>query len=143
MKALLHLFIPPLTLVVFLFFFKGHYDYLLENLLRGFLYSRESLPRLVKFEVVDVKPISYNITFLEKMLPKRPIYFGRGEKLPPPPQYRVSFIYVGKEKRFAIINGKLYQEGDKLGKYEFIEKIKEGKIKLRGRWGERWLKLSY
>ncbi|WP_457639301.1 hypothetical protein [Persephonella sp.] len=59
----------------------------------------------------------------------------------PPPQYRISFIYIGKEK-YTIIDGKLYSEGDRLPSDEKIIKITKSGVLLKGRWGERWIEFS-
>ncbi|WP_457641188.1 hypothetical protein [Persephonella sp.] len=57
----------------------------------------------------------------------------------PPPNYKISFIYIGINKRFAIINGKLYRENDRISKDERIIRIERNKILLFGKWGERWI----
>lgn len=56
-----------------------------------------------------------------------------------PPSYRVTFTYVGPRKSYAIINGRLFKEGDPVSPAERIVKITREGVLLSGRWGERWL----
>ncbi len=58
-----------------------------------------------------------------------------------PPQYRVIFTYVGLIKSYAIINGRLLKEGDKVSNVERIIKIKKDGVLLSGKWGKRWIKV--
>jgi len=57
----------------------------------------------------------------------------------PPPQYKISFIYIGKN-RYAIIDKKLFKEGDRISPDEKIVRITKDGILLNGKWGERWIK---
>ncbi|WP_457627668.1 hypothetical protein [Persephonella sp.] len=59
----------------------------------------------------------------------------------PPPAYRISFIYIGNGS-YAIINGRLYKEGDRISPDEKIIKISPDGVLLRGKWGDRWIKFS-
>ncbi len=58
-----------------------------------------------------------------------------------PPQYRVTFTYVGLKKNYAIINGMLFREGDPVSPDERVVKITREGVLLSGRWGERWLRV--
>ncbi len=58
-----------------------------------------------------------------------------------PPQYRVIFTYVGLIKSYAIIDGRLLKEGDKVSNVERIIKIKKDGVLLSGKWGKRWIKV--
>ncbi len=66
---------------------------------------------------------------------------AQGETEEPPPNYKLSFVYIGKNKKFAVIDGKLYMEGDLLPSEEKILKIRKDSILLTGKWGERWVKV--
>ncbi|SNZ02884.1 Type II secretion system protein B [Persephonella hydrogeniphila] len=57
----------------------------------------------------------------------------------PPPEYKISFIYIGKN-RYVIINNRLYKEGDRISPDEKIVRITKDGILLNGKWGERWIK---
>jgi len=58
-----------------------------------------------------------------------------------PPSYRVTFTYVGALRSFAIIDGKLFREGDMVSENEKIVKINRDGVLLSGKWGERWIKI--
>ena len=58
-----------------------------------------------------------------------------------PPQYRVTFTFVGAVRSFAIIDGRLFREGDMVSENEKIVKIKRDGVLLSGKWGERWIKI--
>lgn len=64
-------------------------------------------------------------------------------ELPPTPKYLVSSIFVGKIRQFAVINDKVVKIGDKLSYGEEIINIKDGKILVKGKWGDRWLFVNY
>ncbi|NPA58428.1 MAG: hypothetical protein GXN94_03935 [Aquificae bacterium] len=89
------------------------------------------------FEIIlEIRP------YQEKVhLPDRDGRERQTVKQEQPPQYKVSFIYIGKG-RYAIINGKLYKEGDILPSDEKIVKITKNGVLIKGKWGDRWLKFS-
>ena len=62
----------------------------------------------------------------------------------PPPQtagMRVSFILVNQKNKLAIIDGKFMHEGDMIEKHR-IARIEKDKVLLKGKEGEKWLKLD-
>ncbi|RLJ70129.1 hypothetical protein BCF55_0393 [Hydrogenivirga caldilitoris] len=59
-----------------------------------------------------------------------------------PPQYTLSFTYVGEKKKYAIINDTLVKEGDMLSMEERVVKITREGVLLSGKWGKRWLRVS-
>jgi hypothetical protein len=65
------------------------------------------------------------------------------EIVPPPEnaEKRVSFILVDQKKRLAIIDGKFVHEGDVIDKHR-IARIEKDKVLLKGKEGEKWLKLD-
>ena len=115
---------------------------------------REDLMRKINRETeVSVKPITavdlqtlrtaQRLTSPLASLPVVPYVpqQAQEETKEPPPNYKLSFVYVGRSKKFAVINGKLYKEGDLLPSEERILKIRKDSILLTGKWGERWIKL--
>lgn len=65
------------------------------------------------------------------------------EMVPPPEtaEKRVSFILVDQKKKLAIIDGKFVHEGDVIDKHR-IARIEKDKVLLKGKEGEKWLKLD-
>jgi hypothetical protein len=65
------------------------------------------------------------------------------EMVPPPEtaERRVSFILVDQKKKLAIIDGKFVHEGDVIDKHR-IARIEKDKVLLKGKEGEKWLKLD-
>jgi len=65
------------------------------------------------------------------------------EMVPPPEnaEKRVSFILVNQKKKLAIIDGKFVHEGDVIDKHR-IARIEKDKVLLKGKEGEKWLKLD-
>jgi hypothetical protein len=65
------------------------------------------------------------------------------EMVPPPEtaEKRVSFILVDQKKKLAIIDGKFVHEGDVIDKHKII-RIEKDKVLLKGKEGEKWLKLD-
>jgi hypothetical protein len=65
------------------------------------------------------------------------------EMVPPPDiaEKRVSFILVNQRKRVAIIDGKFVHEGDVIDNHK-IAKIEKDKVLLKGKEGEKWLKMD-
>ncbi len=62
------------------------------------------------------------------------------EKIPEkPPYYKLIFTLIGARKKYAIIDGRLFTEGDRISPYERVEQIREKKVLLSGKWGKRWL----
>lgn len=60
-----------------------------------------------------------------------------------PPRYKVSSILKGEDRTFAVINGKIYRQGDKISENEEIARIEVRRILLRGKWGERWIYVNF
>ncbi|MGD9809139.1 MAG: hypothetical protein AB7E76_06115 [Deferribacterales bacterium] len=68
---------------------------------------------------------------------------NKGEALPPAPQYTLSTVFIGKAKRFAVLNEKVIRIGDTLDSGESVSAIEDGKVLLEGRWGTRWIFVKY
>lgn len=58
-----------------------------------------------------------------------------------PPNYELSFTYISSGKKYAIINGMLFTEGQNVSSEERIIKITKEGVLLSGKWGKRWLKV--
>ncbi len=63
------------------------------------------------------------------------------EKVPPPPVYRISLIYIRDGKKYVVINGRILTEGSRLSDKEYIVKIEKDGVLVNGAWGYRWIKL--
>lgn len=91
----------------------------------------------VKFDTKVVEALSHiNLkpVFKEELEKKEPA----GETLKKPPSYSLQFVFIGR-KRYAIVNGKLFMEGEHISPDEKIVKITKRGVLLYGRWGKRWL----
>ncbi|NPA42014.1 MAG: general secretion pathway protein GspB [Aquificae bacterium] len=55
--------------------------------------------------------------------------------------YELRFVFVGKRERYAIINGKLVREGEKLYEGVRVLKITPDGVLLSGKGGRRWVYL--
>jgi len=64
-------------------------------------------------------------------------------EMAPPEQVerKVSFIMVDQKRRLAIIDGRFVHEGDVIDKLK-IAKIEKNRVLLKGKEGEKWLKLD-
>jgi hypothetical protein len=106
-----------------------------------FSFAYENTPRITERKqsaVSSVKnPIDPTKTS-EQGFPKASL-----EEIVPPPatEKRISFILINKNRRLAIIDGKLVHEGDKVDKHT-IARIEKDKILLKNKEGEKWLKLD-
>ena len=54
---------------------------------------------------------------------------------------KVSFIMVDRNRRLAIIDGRFVHEGDVIDKLKIV-KIEKNRVLLKGKEGEKWLKLD-
>jgi hypothetical protein len=57
-------------------------------------------------------------------------------------EYKLESVFIGSQKRFAVIGGEVLKTGDRLGP-ETIADIQKGKVLLTRQRGERWLYVSY
>jgi hypothetical protein len=106
-----------------------------------FSFAYENTPRITERKqsaVSSVKnPIDPTKTS-EQGFPKASL-----EEIVPPPatEKRISFILINKNRRLAIIDGKLVHEGDKVDNHT-IARIEKDKILLKNKEGEKWLRLD-
>jgi len=61
----------------------------------------------------------------------------------PAPEHKLRSVFVGKMKRFAVINDKMYRVGDILPSGEVLSEIDSGRVLVSGKWGKRWLFVKY
>ncbi len=94
------------------------------------------------FQVVDIGDVLKEARVLAEIkvvTREEEDLYEEEDKALEPPNYRLTFTFVGK-RRYAIIDGNLYREGDKL-KYERLIKVEKNRVLLDGRWGKRWVYL--
>lgn len=60
-----------------------------------------------------------------------------------PPVYKISSILVGDGKALAVIDGKIYRKNHKVSENEYIKHIDARKILFDGKWGERWVFVTF
>jgi hypothetical protein len=63
--------------------------------------------------------------------------------LPPMPIHKVTGIFLGEHRKYSIINDKVISLGGRLDSGEVLARIENGKVLLKGKWGERWVYLGY
>ncbi len=113
-----------------------------------FLKRSKELPGVPDFQFQEVKLDRRAFEVLRSIELKRkvevPVERAEAQEVqrPPekPPAYRVQFVFLG-EKKYAIIDGRLFKEGDPVSPEEKIVKITRKGVLLSGRWGKRWLYL--
>jgi len=144
-KEILFIIFPIITAVFISILITGYFK---NFLLSGVINDRLSSPRAIStgdiFEYVKTPFISREL--FENIIDIRP-YAETIKEYPEsqteiqqnPPDYTVSFIYIGRNK-YAIINGKLYSEGEILPSDEKIIRITKRGVLLKGKWGDRWLR---
>ncbi len=143
---LILLLVLPLIFPVLPVFLKGN----LEDSLNKIIYSHLEPQFKLIIEYPEVEPDykqvkSINISLIEKSLdivPYKEETISEKKIKEPPPDYKIRFIYIGINKKFVMINGKLYRENDRISKDERIKKIEKDRILLTGKWGERWILFS-
>ena len=105
-------------------------------------FNDEQTPRLLEkqqLSAVSAKnPIDVSLQS-EQLFPETSLT----EVAPPPSsaEKKVSFILINQKNRWAIIEGKFVHEGDVIDKQR-IAKIEKNKVLLKGKEGEKWLKLD-
>ncbi len=141
-KEILLLFLPVIV--------GGFLSIVFYPFLQNILYSlfEKNLNYSLKIPEIDFKirksPKIYQETvssLLEIKPYKAPLQMDRPANINknPAPSYKISFIYIGKNK-YVIINNKLWSEGDTLPSGEKILRITRNGILVTGKWGERWIK---
>ena len=107
-----------------------------------FNFTYEHIPDISERQPLSVSSIRNPVDLRrggEQGFPKTAL----AEMVPPPEntEKRVSFILVNQKKKLAIIDGKFVHEGDVIDKHR-IARIEKDKVLLKGKEGEKWLKLD-
>jgi Cu/Ag efflux pump CusA len=107
-----------------------------------FNFAYERVPDISERQALSVSSIRNPVNLRrggEQVFPKTAL----AEIVPPPEtaEKRVSFILVDQKKRLAIIDGKFVHEGDVIDNHK-IAKIEKDKVLLKGKEGEKWLKMD-
>lgn len=55
------------------------------------------------------------------------------------PVYTLNMVFIGNQKRFAVIDGITVREGDALPTGEVVTRLEQGRVQVKGAWGERWI----
>jgi hypothetical protein len=106
-----------------------------------FSFTYENTPRITERKPLAVSSVKNPIDptkTSEQGFPKASL-----EEIVPPPatEKRISFILINKNRRLAIIDGKLVHEGDNVDNHT-IARIEKDKILLKNKEGEKWLRLD-
>ncbi|WP_457634558.1 hypothetical protein [Persephonella sp.] len=133
--------VSPLIAGVFIFILLN--DLIKQKIIEHWGSYLNYYPEIIDIEFTEKKEKKVDIEFLQTVLNIKPYSVKTANKVKtpekPPPFYKISFIYIGKN-RYTIINGKLFTEGEKVSPEEKIVRISKEGVLLKGKWGERWIK---
>ena len=106
-----------------------------------YTFRYENIPKIAERSPARVSSLKSPIVLSRssKGFPETPL-----AELSPPPsmeEKRVSMILVNRNKKIAIIDGKLVKEGDVIDQNR-IARIEKDKVLLKNKEGEKWLKLE-
>ena len=138
-KELVYLSFPIILWVMFYF--------VTVDFFKDFVTAKWKLPNPTQPETFSVpykiRTENINLSEIESIITVKPYKASvkpkTAQKKESPPQYKISFIYIGKD-RYVIINGKLLKEGENISRDEKIIKIYRDGVLLKGKWGERWIR---
>ncbi len=138
-KELVYLSFPIILWVMFYF--------VTVDFFKDFVTAKWKLPNPAQPETFSVpykiRTENINLSEIESIITVKPYKAAvkpkTAQKKESPPQYKISFIYIGKD-RYVIINGKLLKEGENISRDEKIIKIYRDGVLLKGKWGERWIR---
>ena len=68
---------------------------------------------------------------------------GENGELEKPPVVKVSLVFKGQNREYAVVNGQVMKPGDITEDNEEIVKLEKGRVLLRGLWGDRWIDVAY
>ncbi len=148
-KHMLMLILPLLLLVV-LFIFKSQ---IVENFVNYFELNYLSKYRIsdefIRYSSVQLpKEKKINIQEIVAVIPVSKVRLAKGftpEKIPEERKqiketpYKLSFIYVGENKKFVEINGRFYSEGDYISQGKKIVRIEKNKVLIDILGRKKWL----
>jgi len=106
-----------------------------------YTFRYENIPKIAERSPARVSSLKSPIVLSRssKEFPETPL-----AELSPPPsmeEKRVSMILVNRNKKIAIIDGRLVKEGDVIDQNR-IARIEKDKVLLKNKEGEKWLKLE-
>ncbi|MCX5830113.1 MAG: hypothetical protein NTV58_19255 [Deltaproteobacteria bacterium] len=150
-KIIIFLVLVPLVAILTIFMAsKVNLDLSLsptEKRLLNFNYG--AIPNIFERTMAGTSSLKCPITLSKssaKGFPETPL-----EKISPPSspasvsvsatEKRVSMILINSKRKIAIIDGRLVNEGDLIDKY-MISRIEKDKVLLKGKEGEKWLKIE-
>ncbi len=137
------LLISPIILMILAYVFSDSIIKYIPVKIEKKDYSRfiSSYENLLNLKVPKNKKIFYEDIFNYFTIVRgKKIKHVQSNKNEKAPLYKIEFIYIRKNSKYVIINGRIYREGDKISDKEYIAKIKEDGILLNGYWGLRWIK---
>ena len=140
------LLLIPIIIPVLPLFFKDYIDRTVGDLINRYVEPHFKLE--INYPEINLSykdKMRINTAFIKNSLDVHPYKqeITSDKKIKePPPEYKVNFIYIGINKKFVMINGKLFRENDRISKDERIIKIEKDRILLKGKWGERWIDFS-
>jgi hypothetical protein len=136
--------IPLIAILVIFMVTKVTFDLSLSPMERKlFNFNYENIPKIAERSVTQIgslkNPIALTHSSSQKGFPDTPL----AELSPPssPAEKRVSMILVNKNRKIAIIDGKLVNEGDVVDRHR-IARIEKDRVLLKNKEGEKWLKLE-
>ena len=136
--------IPLAAILIIFLVSKVKFDLSLSPLEKKlFYFNYESTPKIIERIPVPVKSIKSPIVISklpERGFPEAPLI-----SVTPPlsgaDRKKVSLIFVNRDRKMAIIDGKLLNEGDVFDHHK-IARIEKDKVLLKNKEGEKWLKLE-
>ena len=140
--------IPLAAILIIFLVSKVTFDLSLSPLEKKlFYFNYESTPKIIERIPAPVKPIKSPIVISK--LPERGFPNAPLISVTPPlsgadrsgADRKVSLIFVNRNRKMAIIDGKLLNEGDVFDHHR-IARIEKDKVLLKNKEGEKWLKLE-
>jgi hypothetical protein len=134
----------PLAVILIIFLIsKVKFDLSISPLEKKlFNFNYESTPKIIERIPAPQKSIKSPIVISK--LPERGFPDVPLISITPPlsgADIKVSLIFVNRNKKMTIIDGKLLQEGDVFDHHR-IARIEKDKVLLKNKEGEKWLKLE-
>jgi hypothetical protein len=134
--------IPVMAILTIFTISKASFDLSLSPIERKiFYFNYGNVPKIAERSMIQTGSIKSPIALSKTSakFPGTPL----SEISPASPQTgkRVSMILVNKNKKIAVIDGKMLNEGDFVDKHR-IARIEKDKVLLKNKEGEKWLKLE-
>ncbi|WP_303850804.1 hypothetical protein [Seleniivibrio woodruffii] len=62
---------------------------------------------------------------------------------PSAPEYVVSAVMNGRNKKCAVVNGRLINQGENVDNYSRLTAVDDSRVLLEGYWGKKWYYVQY